>query len=82
MNPQLNCLGTDSNGNACARFRFTRGLCPKCYNKAHHLVKTGQTTWEQLEQAGQAWPPVTKLERNRRFAESLRRLSSRGGWEY
>ena len=33
-----------------------RGLCGCCYNTALVLVRTGNTTWEKLEQAGLALP--------------------------
>lgn len=34
--------------------RIVRGLCPKCYSLLRARVDAGETTWEALEQAGQA----------------------------
>ena len=40
----------------CGRKPVCRGLCHPCYVAAHHLVKTGQTTWEKLEKTGRVKP--------------------------
>ena len=40
----------------CEREAKTRELCQSCYQGAHRLVKTGETTWEKLEKAGKARP--------------------------
>ncbi len=34
--------------------RFTRGLCPSCYQTAIALVNSGETSWEKLEAMGLA----------------------------
>lgn len=31
-----------------------RGLCGKHYQRAHHLVKSGRVTWDQLEAGGKS----------------------------
>lgn len=42
----------------CGKLRTTtRGLCNAHYNIVRTLVKTGQTTWEVLEQNGKASKP-------------------------
>lgn len=33
-----------------------RGLCSRCYPTARYLVRTGKTTWEELEKMGLAKP--------------------------
>lgn len=38
-------------------FAVTRGLCAGCYQRSSHRVRRGETTWEALEQEGQALPP-------------------------
>lgn len=37
--------------------RFTRGLCPRCYQSAIALVKSGETSWVQLEAMNLAVAP-------------------------
>ncbi len=36
--------------------RFTRGLCPRCYQSAIVLVNSGETSWAKLEALGLAVP--------------------------
>jgi hypothetical protein len=36
----------------CQRFRRTRGLCGRCYDRLGHAVRRGETTWAQLETDG------------------------------
>ena len=40
----------------CGRAAATRGLCHACYVAARRLVRLGQATWRQLEEAGRARP--------------------------
>jgi hypothetical protein len=40
----------------CGRAARTRGLCHACYVAALRLVRTGETTWRRLEEAGRARP--------------------------
>lgn len=43
----------------CPRKLYSRGLCAACYQSAHDLVRTGRTTWKQLEATGRARRPAT-----------------------
>lgn len=36
----------------CSKFGRTRGLCYAHYSRVRALVKSGETTWEGLEEAG------------------------------
>lgn len=38
-----------------------RGLCMKCYSDAKGLVDSGKTSWEDLEQMGLAFQPISKF---------------------
>jgi hypothetical protein len=40
----------------CEKKAKTRGLCPSCYNSANHIVKSGETSWDQLEEMGLSLP--------------------------
>jgi hypothetical protein len=43
----------------CARrFMSIRGLCKRCYTHCHKRVKSGETTWAELEAAGRALPAL------------------------
>lgn len=33
-----------------------RGLCTGCYQSASRLIRMGKTTWQELEERGQALP--------------------------
>ncbi len=44
------CLG-------CKRLAHSRGLCRVCYDRLRLVVKSGQTTWVQLEAEGKSRPP-------------------------
>lgn len=44
----------------CDSPSYSRGLCQRCYNLARSLVKTGKTTWEQLQYFGKCLPCKTK----------------------
>jgi hypothetical protein len=35
-----------------------RGLCNRCYTHCHKRVKSGETTWAELEAAGRALPAL------------------------
>jgi hypothetical protein len=54
--------GPGGNKEAClapgcrCRVRLTRGLCPAHYSQAARRVSGGETTWQQLEAAGQCLP--------------------------
>ncbi len=37
---------------SCDNLAHTRGLCPKHYQKYVYRVRTGKTTWEELENLG------------------------------
>lgn len=36
----------------CERKQYARGLCQSCYGLARHIVKSGKTSWEELEKNG------------------------------
>ncbi len=36
-----------------------KGLCVKCYSQAKKLVSAGETTWEELAEAGLCEQPET-----------------------
>ena len=38
----------------CSRPSRTRGLCISCYVAASRLIKSGETTWSELESLGMA----------------------------
>jgi len=38
-----------------------RGLCMKCYYAARNLIRTGKTSWEELQRMGLARAPRAKL---------------------
>ena len=42
--PSTKCLNPDCNEQA-----YVRGLCGRCYAAALYIVRTKQTTWEELE---------------------------------
>ena len=57
----------------------SRGLCVGHYAVKQFLVKTGKTTWEQLEKEGLAKPKMTKEEKNslRKNVTKLRQVRSK-----
>lgn len=38
----------------CKEFKSAKGLCINHYNSALRLVKSGKTTWEELDKKGKA----------------------------
>lgn len=42
---------------SCTKQSVTRGLCKTHYMYALRLVKSGKTTWEELEQSNRCKPP-------------------------
>lgn len=40
----------------CDRTHYARGLCYNCYMTALRLVKTGKTTWVELQDNGKCRP--------------------------
>jgi len=36
----------------CIELIHSRGLCVNCYMTAYRLIRSGQTTWKKLEEAG------------------------------
>jgi hypothetical protein len=51
-------LCVTSNCNAAAI--VGRGLCGKCYLTARYLIRTKQTTWDELEKMGLCTPKRSK----------------------
>ena len=39
--------------------RYYRGMCSRCYQSAQHAVKTGKTTWEEIEVLGLSEPAIS-----------------------
>jgi hypothetical protein len=39
----------------------SRGLCRSCYDAAYEDIRTGKTTWQQLEAEGKALPSNVTL---------------------
>jgi hypothetical protein len=53
----------------CVRFPFSRGLCSACYTAARVAVKSGKTTWLDLETRGLA---KVKAKRGRKHGAFVR----------
>jgi hypothetical protein len=51
-----------------ARLAASRGLCQRCYSQAYQRVRSGKTTWSELEASGLALPlsPHGELRRRRK----------------
>lgn len=44
----------------CGRVARSRGVCSSCYNIAASLVRSGQTTFEKLEESGKVLGTSTR----------------------
>jgi hypothetical protein len=49
-----------------ARLAASRGLCQRCYSLAYQRVRSGKTTWPELEASGLALPLSSHGELRRR----------------
>jgi hypothetical protein len=43
-----------------SRLVSVRGLCARCYGRCCKLIRRGQATWAQLEQAGSCLPAAPR----------------------
>lgn len=59
----------------CDRPAKVRGLCQKCHASAVYAIKTGKTTWLNLERAGLC-KPVSRGRSN--FAAALEAIAKGG----
>lgn len=56
----------------CMRFGRVRGLCSVHYAHALRLVKSGETTWAELEARGEASKPTV----NQAISQFVRRATA------
>ena len=68
----LACRGCGQAGNGC------RGCCPRCYAGFRKRVKSGETTWAELEARGEVLPAQPQGARGR-WAKGFDRLFVRKG---